>query len=229
MMPNHILIVEDEERVARVLKTRLEENGFRCTIAANGLEAVNLSASTSFSLALLDINLPYINGFDVCRKIRETNEDMPIIMLTALAGASSKITGFNVGADDYILKPFEFDELIARIRVFLKRSQPAKKDENIKTFDDLTVNLDRKTVTRGGQEINLTSKEFQLLELFIGHPGMLLSRAEIAEKVWNITFDTGTNVIDVYVNYLRKKIDKGFDKQFIQTRVGFGYFFNPEG
>ncbi|HEX4888614.1 MAG TPA: response regulator transcription factor [Luteibaculaceae bacterium] len=222
-----ILIVEDEERVSNVLKIRLEENDFACDIAGDGNAAIQQVSQHNYDCVILDINLPLVNGYDVCREIRGQNTEVPIIMLTALGSGDHKLKGFDLGADDYLVKPFVFEELLAKIRVFLRRTTPSPVNANVLRIHDLEIHYDSKLVVRAGQEINLTSKEFQLLALLAKHPGMVFSKAEIAEKVWNIHFDTGTNIIEVYVNYLRKKIDKGFEIPLIQTKVGFGYFFLP--
>jgi DNA-binding response OmpR family regulator len=219
-----ILIVEDEKRLADLLKAGLAEQGFEVDQAYDGYVGKTLAFKKEYDLIILDINLPLINGYDLCREIRSLNNDIPVIMLTAMASPENKLAGFDVGADDYILKPFEFKELLARVRVFLRRTTPSEKPEdNIIQIDDLVINSTRKTVYRKDILIELTAKEFTLLEYLARNKGKVVSRSEIAEKIWNLKFDTGTNYIDVYINYLRKKIDRDYENKLIHTRVGLGY------
>jgi DNA-binding response OmpR family regulator len=183
----------------------------------------------SYDLVILDINLPVINGIDLCRFIRNTNGQIPIIMLTAMNAIDDKLNSFDSGADDYLIKPFEFKELLVRIRALLKRSMNQNLPVgNLLRFADLEMNLDSKEVKRSGQLINLTAKELQLLEYFVRNKNKVLSRADIAVNVWDIDFDTHTNVIDVYVNYLRKKIDRDFPVKLIHTQVGLGYILKEK-
>jgi len=219
-----ILVVEDEKRLADLLKTGLEEQGFQVDQAYDGYVGKTLVFKNAYDLIILDINLPLINGYDLCRDIRSFNNDIPVIMLTAMATPDNKLTGFDVGADDYILKPFDFKELLARVRVFLRRTTTAEKNEDSTIrIDDLVINSTQKTVYRNEMLIDLTAREFTLLEYLARNKGKVVSRAEIAEKIWNLKFDTGTNYIDVYINYLRKKIDKDYVNKLIHTRVGLGY------
>ncbi len=219
-----ILVVEDERRLADLLKAGLEEQGFEVDQAYDGYVGKSLALKNVYDLIILDINLPLINGYDLCKEIRSLNNDIPVIMLTAMASPENKLTGFDVGADDYILKPFDFNELLARVRVFLRRTTITEKTEdNIIRIDNLVINSTKKTAYRKDIQIELTAKEFTLLEYLARNKGKVISRAEIAEKIWNLKFDTGTNYIDVYINYLRKKIDKDFENKLIHTRVGLGY------
>jgi DNA-binding response OmpR family regulator len=218
-----ILIIEDEKRVASFIKKGLEEDGFQVEVAYDGLMGKKMALSSKYDLIILDINLPQINGYEVCKEIRNHNASIPIIMLTALGTMEDKLEGFDSGSDDYIVKPFEFKELLARVKVFLKRSGNEMQGSNILKMADMEMNLDAKTVVRSGKQIDLTAKEFQLLEFLMRHKNKVVSRAEIAEKVWEITFDTGTNIIDVYVNFLRNKIDKNFSPKLIHTNFGMGY------
>lgn len=220
---NKILVVEDEPKVASFVKRGLEENGFFCEIAFDGLMGKRMFDAGDFDLVILDINLPYKNGFELCKEIRSINQKIPVIMLTALGTTEDKLSGFDSGTDDYLVKPFEFRELLARIRSLLKRISIAETGGNILTFLDLEVNLNTFEVTRSEQKIDLTQKEFALLVYLLQNKGRVLSRMDIAENVWGIHFDTGTNIIDVYVNFLRKKIDKDFDKKLIHTQTGVGY------
>lgn len=218
-----ILIVEDEQRLAQVLKKQFEDSGFEVDIAFDGYIGKQLVEQNNYHCIILDINLPLINGYDLCREIRKTNSNIPIIMLTALGTQDNKITGFNAGADDYVLKPFDFRELLARVYVFLRRSEVTP-DKELLTLADLQLDLKTKIVERAGRRIELTVKEFLLLETFMKHKDRLLTREFIIEQVWGIDFDPGTNVIDVYVNYLRKKVDKDFERKLIHTKYGFGFY-----
>jgi DNA-binding response OmpR family regulator len=218
-----ILIVEDEQRLAEILKKQLEETGFSAEIATDGYIGKQLAEKNRYSLIILDINLPLINGYDLCKEIRKTNSKIPIIMLTALGTPDNKVTGFDVGADDYVIKPFEFRELLARINVFLRRSDSASPSEKLR-IADLEMDVNTKTVIRSGKKIDLTAKESSLLEIFLKNKEKLLTRDFIIENVWGIDFDPSTNIIDVYVNYLRKKIDKDYEPKLIHTKFGFGFY-----
>lgn len=220
-----ILIVEDEPKVASFIKKGLEENNYDAEIAYDGLSAEKLVQHRRYDLFILDIIIPGINGLDLCKKLKKLNSNIPVLMLTALGTTDDKINGFDAGANDYLVKPFEFRELLARVKVLLKKPDPVPESGNILRANDLELDLDKKVARRGKSYIDLTAKEFSLLEYFMKNSGRVVSRIDIAEKVWDIKFDFGTNVVDVYVNFLRKKIDKGFDKKLIHTRVGFGYIF----
>lgn len=224
MSEKEILIVEDEVRLAEVLRRQLEENGFRTDIAHDGYAGKQKIENKTYDLIILDINLPLINGYDLCHDIRKTNKKIPIIMLTAYGTPDNKITGFDAGADDYIVKPFDFRELLARVNVFIRRSGTGITDYLKIRMADLEMDLNTKTVTRGGKKIDLTAKESLLLETFLKNRDKLLTREFIIEKVWGIEFDPNTNIIDVYVNYLRKKIDKNFCPKLIHTKFGFGFY-----
>lgn len=220
-----ILVVEDEIKLAMSLKRGLEECGFQVSVALDGASARKTLDFGEINLIILDINLPDMNGYDLCRDIRARNTQVPIIMLTALGSLDNKLSGFDAGADDYLVKPFEFSELLARIQVSRKRSQqaynPVHNDQL--AIADLVLDLRQKTVSRTGKPINVTPRELALLEYFLRNQGAVLSRNEIAENVWDIPFDTGTNLIDVYINSLRKKVDKDFPIKLIHTRKGIGY------
>ena len=220
-----ILIVEDEPKVASFIKNGLEENNYSAEIAYDGLSAEKLARLNKYDLFIVDIIIPGISGLDLCKKLKMLNTDLPVLMLTALGTTDDKIIGFEAGANDYLVKPFEFRELLARVKVLLKKPNQSQGTVNRLIVGDLVLDLDTKTALRGGSQIDLTAKEFSLLEFFMRNTGRVLSRIDIAEKVWDIKFDFGTNVVDVYINFLRKKIDKGFDKKLIHTRVGFGYVF----
>lgn len=220
-----ILIVEDELKVASFIKKGLEENNYEADTVNDGISAEKLIVQDEYDLYILDIIIPGINGIELCKKLKQVNPNKPVLMLTALGTTDDKLTGFEAGANDYLVKPFEFRELLARVKVLLKRSEPAPEKTNSLICGDLELDLEKKLARRGNSNIELTAKEFSLLEYFMRNRGRVLSRIDIAEKVWDIKFDFGTNVVDVYVNFLRKKIDKGFDKKLIHTRVGFGYIF----
>ena len=218
-----ILLVEDERKIADSLKKGLSENQYEVEVAYDGLMGKKLFNSFPFDLAILDINLPGLNGYELCKEIRSQNQQIPVMMLTALNAIDDKIEGFDAGADDYIIKPFDFKELLVRIRALLKRLRQTVPVGNILKVADLVMNLDSKEVSRDSKIIPLTAKEFQLLEYLIKNKNRVVSRADIALNVWDIDFDTKTNVIDVYVTFLRKKLDKDFSNKLIHTQVGMGY------
>lgn len=224
-----VLLIEDEKKIADSIARGLQELQYYVATAYDGTIGLRMFEAESFHLVITDINLPGVNGYELCKRIRNRNKQVPIMMLTALSATDDKIEGFDAGADDYIVKPFEFRELLARIRVLLKRSvnqqMPAG---NILRVADLELNVDTKKVTRNDKPIQLTAKEFQLLEYFMRNRNRVLSRGDIAEKVWELDFDTKTNVIDVYVNFLRKKIDRDFEEKLIHTHVGMGYVMKEE-
>ena len=224
-----ILVIEDEKRVADLLKIGLEENGYQVLVAYDGEMGWRLFQSNDFQLIISDIILPKLNGFELCQKIRKADEEIPILMLTALGTADDKLEGFDVGADDYMGKPFDFRELLARVRVLLKRRAVAKVDvvKEI-SYADLYINLERQEVTRNGEPIKLSPKEYNLLVYLVENAERVVSRVEIAEKVWNTHFDTGTNFIDVYINYLRKKMDKNFEVKLIHTKPGVGFILTDK-
>jgi two-component system, OmpR family, copper resistance phosphate regulon response regulator CusR len=220
----NILIVEDEHRLAEILKKRFEESGFKVDVAYDGYIGKQLVEQNTYNLIILDINLPLLNGYELCKDIRKTNSSIPIIMLTALGTPDNKLTGFNAGADDYVLKPVDFRELLARVNVFLRRSSGILLETEKLAIANLEMDLDTKTVKRAGKKIELTSKEFALLLTFLKNKDKILTREYIIEQVWDIDFDTGTNIIDVYVNYLRRKIDKDYEPKLIHTKFGFGFY-----
>jgi two-component system copper resistance phosphate regulon response regulator CusR len=223
-----ILIVEDEPKVASFIKKGLEENQYEAEIVYDGISAEKLAGLYKYDLYILDIIIPGISGLDLCKKLKGMNPEVPVLMLSALGTTDDKIIGFENGANDYLVKPFEFRELLARVKVLLKTSGKQVQPENKLVAGDLELDLNRKDAWRAGVHIDLTAKEFSLLEYFMRNSGRVLSRNDIAEKVWDASFDFGTNVVDVYVNFLRKKIDKGFEKKLIHTRVGFGYIFGEQ-
>lgn len=224
----HILIIEDDGRLSAVMQKNLREYGFEVSLAYEGLSAVKLFKQVEFDLVITDVMLPGMNGTEVSRTIRQINPAIPVIMLTALGTTDDKLEGFDAGADDYMVKPFEIRELVARIKALLKRSSLAPKAGEILRYADLVMNTKTKKVSRNKVELHLTPKEFNLLEYMLRNPERVLSRNEIADNVWNTRFDTGTNFIDVYINYLRKKVDKNFEQKLIHTRPGLGFIFSTD-
>jgi two-component system copper resistance phosphate regulon response regulator CusR len=224
MEERKILIVEDEHKIADTLKSGLAEHGYHVEVAYDGKIGERLFFAHPFNLVILDINLPGINGYDLCKIIRAHDAHIPIVMLTSLGRLNDKIEGYDAGADDYLVKPFEFRELLVKIRVLLKRTMNQHIPVgNLLRAGDLAMNLDTREVIRAGNKITLTMKEFQLLEYLLRNKNRVVSRADISVNVWEIDFDTNTNVIDVYINYLRNKVDKSFPQKLIQTQVGMGY------
>lgn len=226
-MTERVLIVEDEPKAAESFRKWLEENNFGADIAPDGAVGRHLALSEKYDLVLLDLNLPYVSGYEVCREIKNQKPQMPVILVTALGGIDQKLSGFDAGADDYIVKPFDFRELMARMRLLLRRPKDESSSsgqEGVLRAADLEMNLAFKTVRRGNTLISLTSKEFALLEFLMKKSGKVASRYEIVEEVWDVNFDTGTNVVDVYINFLRRKIDKNFEPKLIHTKQGMGYF-----
>ena len=217
-----ILLVTDEVKLSNAIQEELIAEGFEVDIVLDGLEAQEKFLSNRYSLIILDISIHNKNDFEMCKIFRKTNTKIPIIILNAMSEIQIKIRAFNLGADDFIVKPFHFKELIARIKVFLKRID-IKHNEKILSYRDLEVHCDKKTAYRRGKEIHLTVKEFTLLQLLLENQGKPTSKQEILEKVWDLSFDTGTNTIEVYINFLRNKIDKPFERKLIYTKSGYGY------
>lgn len=224
-----ILVVEDEQRVAELLKRGLEESGYQVVVAYDGTMGLRLFKSGTYHLVLSDVVLPKMDGFELCKEIRKMNPVVPILMLTALGTTDDKLEGFDAGADDYLVKPFDFRELNARINVLLKRKGETNvvKPEEL-NYEDLRIDLKTKTVFRAGNVIKLSPKEYNLLLYMVENAERLLTRVEIADKVWNTHFDTGTNFIDVYINYLRKKIDRDYETKLIHTKPGMGFILTKE-
>ena len=224
MEEKKILIVEDEQKIADTLQRGLSENGYWAEVAYDGNIGHKLFTNHGYNLVILDINLPGMDGYQLCKIIRSTDPSIPVIMLTSLSTLDDKIEGYDAGADDYIVKPFEFKELLLKIRALMKRTlNQSLPVGNKLRAGDLEMNLDSKEVTREGKKINLTAKEFQLLEYLLRNKNRVVSRSDIAINVWDIDFDTNTNVIDVYISYVRNKIDKEFSQKLIHTHVGMGY------
>ena len=225
-----ILVVEDEQRVAELLKRGLEESGYQVELAYDGAWGLRLHRAGESQMAISDVILPKMSGFELCKEIRNINNRVPVLMLTALGTTDDKLDGFDAGADDYMVKPFDFRELDARIKVLLKRRLPGIPETQLTelVYADLRIDRQTKTVYRQEREIKLSPKEYNLLLYMAENPERLLTRVEIADKVWNTHFDTGTNFIDVYINYLRKKIDRDYDVKLIHTKPGMGLIFRQE-
>ncbi|MFY8004619.1 MAG: response regulator transcription factor [Chitinophagaceae bacterium] len=221
---HRILLVEDEPKLSLVIQEELENQGYQTDVAYDGLIAEKMFQSHSYQLVLLDVNLPYKNGLALCKEFRAVNGKIPIIIFTALGAIQDKVDAFNYGADDYLVKPFHFDELFARIKVFLKRSEKTTDESEQIEIEDLKIDFREKKVTRSELVIPLTAKEFSLLVLLCKNRGKVISKQEILEKVWDLSFDTGTNTIEVYISFLRNKIDKPFTNKLIHTKPGFGYY-----
>ncbi|TDB60023.1 response regulator transcription factor [Arundinibacter roseus] len=222
-----ILLIEDDAHVCSFINKGLSEEDFEVSVAMDGNIGLQMAVSSQFNLIILDIMLPSIGGLDLCKMIRSHDPEVPILLLSALGSTENVVMGLNTGADDYLTKPFKFIELLARIRALLRRKDTVKvetlPEENIIQFGDLKLNDYTKEVSRNGVDISLTSTEYRLLFLFMNNPRRVLSRVEILEEVWGVNFDLGTNVVDVYVNYLRKKLEKSGASRLIHTVIGMGY------
>lgn len=222
-----ILVVEDNPKIQASLEKGLKEQGYVVESTSSGREGEETAVLETFDLMILDVMLPDRDGVDICRNLRKRGVKTPILMLTALTGTGDKIKGLDAGADDYLGKPFEFSELQARVRALLRRGQAVESTKL--EFNGLRMDLASRKVSREESDIKLTPKEFSLLEYLVRHPERVLSRTEIGEHVWDMNFDPFSNVIDVYVSMLRKKVDKGYDKQLIHTVVGTGYMLSEQG
>jgi len=222
-----ILLVEDDPRLAALVRRGLEEEQMAVTVALDGQQGQELALSQPFDLIILDVLLPHRNGLEVLAAIRGHDAQVPVLLLTALGTTTDKLQGFGGGADDYLVKPFDFAELVARVHALVRRSSAQGKGSRL-TFADVVMDIPSRTVTRAGQPLRLTTREFNLLEVLLRHPGRVMSRGEIAEQGWDEAFDAGSNVIDVYVNYLRKKVDQGFPTKLIHTVIGVGYVLRQE-
>ena len=223
-----ILLIEDEPGLVSVIIRGLTEAGMQVSVAGDGQIGYEMAAKHEFDLIILDIMLPGMNGIQVCRALRNAGNNIPVIILTALSSTENIITGLDSGADDYLVKPFKFAELEARIRSLVRRSKSIASTRNTVNIEGLEVDLLSKTVLRNGNPINLTATEYRLLEFFIKNQNIVLSRIQILEQVWDIDFNLGTNVVDVYINYLRKKIDHGYQTKLIHTIFGMGYIFKVD-
>jgi two-component system OmpR family response regulator len=220
-----VLIVEDELKLAALIRKALREEGMLADVAIKGEDALWMGAATRYDVLLLDVNLPGIDGFEVCRRLRADGVRTPILMLTARDAVDDRITGLNTGADDYVVKPFDFSELFARIRALARRG-PVERGPAL-TVGDLSLDLATHVVTRAGAEIELSTKELQLLEVFMRRAGQVLSRYDLLEGAWEMDYENRSNVVDVYVRYLREKIDRPFGVETIETVRGAGYRLRP--
>lgn len=223
-----ILLIEDEAKTIQHIKKGLEENNYEVDAATDGITGKYLALNNQYELIITDIMLPGLDGKSLCIQLRKADILTPILMLTALGTTDEIVSGFDCGADDYLVKPFEFKELLARIKALIKRQTRLAQEENILSLSDLKLDVNRRTVSRSNKNIELTAKEFALLEYFLNNPGKVISRAELARNIWKVDFDTGTNMVEVYVNYLRKKIDKEFNRKLIHTQFGMGYILKEE-
>jgi heavy metal response regulator len=222
----HILVVEDERKVASFIRRGLEAESHQVDVAHDGESGVARALAGEYDLLVLDVMLPKRDGLSVLRELRSRRRQLPVLLLTARAAVADKVAGLDGGADDYLTKPFEFSELLARVRALLRRGTPAP---TLLEAADLRLDPVTRRVTRAGRTIELTAREYALLEFFLRHPGRVLSRALIAQHVWGVSFDTFTNVIDVYVNYLRRKVDADFEPKLIHTVRGAGYVLRAPG
>jgi two-component system copper resistance phosphate regulon response regulator CusR len=219
-----VLVIEDEQQVSAFIKQGLEEKSFEVDVAYDGNIGERLALSRNYDVVLLDIVIPGINGFDLCKILKKERPNLPVLMLTTLGTTADKVTGFDAGADDYLLKPFEFDELTARLKALVRRSSTsATMYGNLLRYEDLKLDIEKKVARRQEKVIKLSAKEFSLLEFFLKNPERVISRAELAEKIWDLKFETGTNVVEVYINMLRNKIDREFEPKLLHTRIGLGY------
>lgn len=218
------LVVEDNEKISGIIKRALEEQNYNVETTASGHEAESLASRYEFDLLILDLMLPDHDGVDLCQNLRRMGIAAPILMLTALSDTDNKVAGLEAGADDYLTKPFELEELVARVRALLRRTQAS--DSSTLKIADLELDLVARTVVRGDTPISLTTKEFALLEYFMRNPDRVLTRTGIGEHVWDMNFVDESNVIEVYISRLRNKIDRDFDKQLLHTVIGTGYVFS---
>jgi DNA-binding response OmpR family regulator len=224
----NVLLIEDEPKVAEFIKKGLIENSFNVTVSYDGSTGKRIALQEDFDVIILDVMLPSINGFDLCKQLREQQVSSPILILSALGTVDDKVEGFQKGADDYLVKPFHFKELLHRLQALTRRHYKQARVSPDLSFAGITLDQDKKIARRDGKEIVLTAKEYALLELFILNNKRVLSRSFIGEKVWGNNFDSASNVVDVYINYLRNKIDKGFSEKLIHTVIGMGYIMKQE-
>lgn len=216
-----ILVVEDEKNLNRIISEAVEDEGYSVDSCFNGLDGLDYARAASYDVIILDINMPKLNGLDMVRRLREEGDTTPVLFLTARDSVSDKVEGLESGGDYYLVKPFDFSELMAVVRVMTRKYTGNR--SNVYTLADLTIDTASKSVTRAGKSIDLTAKEFSLLEYMIRNRGVVLSREMIEDNLWNYDYEGGTNIVDVYVGYLRKKMDTGFDKKLIHTVWGSGW------
>jgi two-component system, OmpR family, copper resistance phosphate regulon response regulator CusR len=223
-----ILLIEDEIKTLQSLQQGFEEHDWTVNTATDGHAGLRLAADHDYDVIVSDITMPGLGGLELCRQLRAQGLKTPVLLLSALGDTDDKVAGLEAGGDDYLSKPFEFRELLARVRALARRPSEVFRQKNVLQFADLEFDLDARVVRRAGRELSLTPRELALLEFFLRNPGKVLSKTEIAEKVWDLDFDTGTNVVEVYVNYLRNKVDRGFDSKIIHTQVGQGYVLRAQ-
>ena len=221
-----ILVAEDEKSLNRIITKQLVSAGYSVDSVFDGSEALEFMELTEYDAAVLDVMMPKIDGFTLVRNIRAKGINIPILFLTARDSIEDRVTGLDIGADDYLIKPFSFDELLARVRVLVRKN--SSHSTSLITVGDLTVDLATRRVSRGGKEINLSAKEFELLRYLSVNKGIVLSREKIENHIWNYDYEGGTNVVDVYIRYLRRKIDEGFETKLIHTVRGAGYVLREE-
>jgi len=225
---NNVLLLEDDAILSKEINEFLIRNNYTCDYFYDGSIALKKFSINKYDLAILDINVPGISGIELCRNIRIIDTKIPILMLTAFSEVEEKVSAFDKGANDYMVKPFHFDELLARLKSLLRRSETPQLTSDIVTIDDLVIDKQKMKVSRAGSEINLSPKEFKLLNILANSGGRVLSKPQIADMLWDYHIETNQNTIEVYINFLRKKIDKNFDKKLIQTKVGFGYYLKQD-
>jgi len=218
----HILVVEDEKRLANLVRRALEEEGHVVDVSYDGAEALDMALGTDYDLLVLDLMLPHVDGIEVCRRLRDEGSETRVLMLTARDAVEDRVLGLESGADDYLVKPFSFAELLARVKALSRRQIQAHVEEQLEV-GDLVLDLARHEARRGDEVIDLTAKEFQLLEYLMRNAGNVLTRTQILDHVWGYNFDSFSNVVDIYVHYLRNKIDRGFSEPLIRTVRGVGY------
>jgi DNA-binding response OmpR family regulator len=225
---NNILVLEDDPILSQEIKSFLSNNSLQCDCVYDGNFVESQFKLKKYDCLILDINVPGINGIEVCNKIRSNNKHIPILMLTAFGEVKDKVSAFNNGADDYLVKPFHFDELLVRLKALLRRKEMPQSKSNQIFVADLVIDIDKMSLIRNGIEINLSPKEFKLLTILANAKGRVLSKCQIADELWDHHIKTNPNTIEVYINFLRKKIDKDFDIKLIHTKVGYGYYLKEE-
>lgn len=223
-----LLLVEDDVRIADDLKLRLNDEGFDVSVVYDGLLAEKLIMRSPFHCVLLDVNLPGKNGFDICKAVREQGNRVPILMLTAFGEMDDKLQGFDCGADDYMTKPFYFKEVLARVRSLIKRGPATGDSEQVFHCEDLTIDTRSKKASRGGNAVRLTQREFEILSELAAAKGEIVSKKDLIRKIWGTSVEVNTNTIEVFINSIRNKIDKGNSIKLIHTRSGFGYFLSSQ-
>ncbi|MFN8299785.1 MAG: response regulator transcription factor [Chitinophagales bacterium] len=221
----HLLLIEDERKTASAIQKGLEEEGYNVDVAYDGEEGLRLIDRSRYNLVISDIIMPKVNGIELCKKVSESQAGLPVLLLTALSSKDDLVDGFAAGAYDYITKPFDFRELLARIKVLTRKTAIGQPEVTVLQYADVEMHLKDKRVVRAGKTVQLTAKEFNLLEYFMRRPETVIARAELARDIWNVDFNTWTNIVEVYINYLRNKVDKPFNSRLIHNVHGMGYIF----